>query len=497
MRDNELFSLAKEGWLLISIAAPAVTVQFCVMFIFPQTASTVGRELGTEQLAGFSLASLTGNLTILSVMVGALTAADTLMPRAFGAGSYEEVGRLAIRGVAMCTVLLLPPIIPLLTTMDWIFNQLGQDPIASKLASQWIRVYLLGVPAMLAFRVVQSFLNAQHVVMPLMTASVASCFLVHPFLLHWIVPSMGFVGSGVAVSITQTIMTMIVFLYLYIKPEHHPQTWPAISRKFLVESLQPQPVALFLKLSLGGVLSLSEWWFWEVNCFIVGSFGVVPLCVHTIAYNLVPLLFMIPLGISIGLTVRMGILLATDVPRAKKVATWCMGFTILVGAIVSCSLYMLQVPIVLLFTSDPKVLQGCEEIWPKLCVYIFILHIFSINSAILRALGMQWYIAAIIFGTCWAGALPTIVYFSIYKKGGLDAIWTILPFFYVAMQILLAMCYMVRSDWEDIGSAIREEHVRRRSNSVISIEPEVHCFPSEDSPLLVTPLVTLIKSELI
>ena len=242
MRDDELFSLAKEGWLLISIAAPAVTVQFCVMFIFPQTASTVGRELGTEHLAGFSLASLTGNLTILSVMVGALTAADTLMPRAFGAGSYDEVGRLAIRGFAMCILLLIPPIIPLFTTMDWIFNQLGQDPVAAKLASQWIRVYLLGVPAMLAFRVAQSFLNAQHVVMPLVTASVVSCFLVHPLLLKWIIPSLGFVGSGVAVSMTQTLMSMIVFLYLYIKPEHHPQTWPTISWKFLLESMKLLPL---------------------------------------------------------------------------------------------------------------------------------------------------------------------------------------------------------------------------------------------------------------
>ena len=495
MRHDEKNSLVKEGWLLLSIATPAVAVQLSVLFIFPQTASIVGRQLGTEELAGFSLASLTGNLTILSVMVGALTAADTLMPRAFGAGAYNEVGRLAIRGFAMCVLLLIPPIIPLFTTMDWIFNQLGQDPVASKLASQWIRVYLLGVPAMLAFRVAQSFLNAQHVVIPLVTASVVSCFLVHPLLLRWLVPYLGFIGSGVAVSFTQTIMALIVFLYLYIKPEHHPQTWPGLSRKFLVESLQPQPVALFLKMSLGGVFALSEWWFWEINCFIVGSFGIIPLCVHTIAYNLVPLLFMIPLGISIGLTVRMGILLATDVPRAKKVATWCMGFTILVGAIVSGSLFLLRVPIVLLFTNDPKVLQGCEEIWPKLCIYTFILHIFGINSAILRALGMQWHIAAIIFGTCWVGALPTIVYFSIYRGGGLDAIWTILPFFYIIMQFLLAMCYTVGCSWEDIGHSIREEHLRRRSNSINPVAIEVADFHCENSPLLLSPLATVIISE--
>jgi Na+-driven multidrug efflux pump len=74
------------------------------------------------------LASLTGNLTVLSVMVGALSAADTLMPRAYGTGTYKEVGRLGVRGFVMCTLLLIPPIIPLFTTMEWIFDQLGQGP---------------------------------------------------------------------------------------------------------------------------------------------------------------------------------------------------------------------------------------------------------------------------------------------------------------------------------------------------------------------------------
>jgi MATE family multidrug resistance protein len=58
--------------------------------------------------------------------------------------------------------------------------------------------------------------------------------------------------------------------------------------------------------------------------FIAGSFGVVALCAHTIAYNLIPLLFMLPLGISIGLTVRIGTVIAYDAQRAKLMAGWTM-----------------------------------------------------------------------------------------------------------------------------------------------------------------------------
>jgi hypothetical protein len=179
--EPEEFNLWKESKMLLQIALPAVAVQFSVLFIFPQTAAMVGTVLGTNELAGFSLGSLVGNLTCLSVMVGALTAADTLMPRAFSAERYTEVGRLAVRGFVMCAALLVVPVIPLCTVMEWIFDALGQDEYASHLASEWIKVYLIGVPGMLLFRVIQSFLNAQHTVMPLVYASVFACFVFHPW----------------------------------------------------------------------------------------------------------------------------------------------------------------------------------------------------------------------------------------------------------------------------------------------------------------------------
>lgn len=47
------FSIWSESGLLFNIALPSVAVQLSVVLIFPQTASDVGRHLGTEQLAGF------------------------------------------------------------------------------------------------------------------------------------------------------------------------------------------------------------------------------------------------------------------------------------------------------------------------------------------------------------------------------------------------------------------------------------------------------------
>lgn len=91
-----------------------------------------------------------------------------------------------------------------------------------------------------------------------------------------------------------------------------------------------------------------------------------------------------------------------------------------------------------------------------MCIFVFVLYVFSINRAIMRALGMQWRIAAVVVSCVWCGALPTIIYMAVYLKQGLDAVWTILPLFYSIMQILLILSY-TRVDWKRVCSGIRDE----------------------------------------
>jgi MATE family multidrug resistance protein len=197
------FDVGHELRLLLHIAQPSVCVQFNMYFLFPQTASSVGLTLGTEELAGFSLGSLVGNLTCLSIMIGALTAADTLMPRAYAAQRYSEVGRLAVRAVTVCIVLLIPPVFILCFATDWILVTLGQDPVTAGLTTSWIRVYLLGLPANCTFRISQRFLIAQHKPWPPVYASIIPSFVLQPILLRILMPIFGFEGSALAIVISR------------------------------------------------------------------------------------------------------------------------------------------------------------------------------------------------------------------------------------------------------------------------------------------------------
>merc|ERR1712157_156937 len=94
-----------------------------------------------------------------------------------------------------------------------------------------------------------------------------------------------------------------------------------------------------------------------------------------------------------------------------------------------------------------------SRIWWKVCTDIFFLFIIGINSGILRALGMQWQMASIVFSVLFCMTLPVVIYLSIYKGGGLDVMWSIIPIAYMILSVGLSLCY-ITTDWNTIRVSI-------------------------------------------
>jgi len=446
------FHLLDEMRSLFRLALPTAAVQFCTFFIFPMTASAIGRNLGPEYLAGFSLASLSGNITCISIIIGSLSACETLQPRAFSLKQYEEVGLISVRALVFCVMVLTPPILMLYTDLYSILTFLGQDTIAAELASNWVRIYICGVPSVLLFRVIQRFLACQNIVVPCAYAAALGLIL-QPLLLRWFMRRFSYIGSALALVCTQWLQLFFSVLIINFTKSFTKETWPELNLNYFEQAVSWKGMYSYGKLGMGGVLSLSEWWFWEIICFISGKFGIIPLCAHSIAYQFVSLSFMLPLGISMGLSVRLGSILTYDVSKAKMLSAYTMGLTILIALLVCTGIYHYQTWIIQLFTNDEDVFVGCSRIWLKVCIHIFFLYILGINGGILRALGMQWKMAATIFIVLWCVALPVITRVCIYQEGGLDLMWSLIPIAYFILNLCLSFCY-ITADWDDIRASI-------------------------------------------
>ena len=280
--NESSFGLFEEICCLFHIALPTVAVQFCTFLVFPMTASVIGRNFEPEYLAGFSLASLSGNITCISIIIGSLSACETLQPRSYGLKKYKEVGLIAVRGFFFCALVLTPPMIILYHYLYHFLIFLGQDPLAASLASSWVKIYLCGIPPVLLFRIIQRFLSCQNIVMPCAYSAALGLFIL-PLLLKIFV---GFGGSALALISTQWLQLFLTLIILkYSTSSYNKETWPGLNYSYLKEALNWEEIKAYGELGIGGVLGLSEWWFWEVICFIAGKFGVVPLCAHSIAYQ--------------------------------------------------------------------------------------------------------------------------------------------------------------------------------------------------------------------
>lgn len=492
------FNLYYELKELFNIAIPTVAVQFCTFIIFPITASFVGRNLSDDDMAAFSLASLSGNLTCISIIIGTLSAAETLQPRAFSLGEYEKVGTLAIQGLIMCIISLSLPIIVLMKCIKMIFSLLGQDPIVTNLCVQWIHVFIWSVPFILLFRVTQRFLACQNIVLPCLVGSSISSLLIHPLLLHWCITYFGFRGSAFSIVMTQFLQLILTFLYLSRTKSYVKDTWHGINLEVMKKVFDRRDLAKFAKLSLGGIFALSEWWYWESICFVAGRLGVLSLCVHSVTYQLIPLIYMIPLGFSIGLSVRMGQLLPVNVDKAKLLAVYTMALVSILALAVTCILYFNQLWIVSLFTTDQDVMKGCSAIWPHVCTYILGLYIFCLNSGILRALGLQFRMGITIILVLWCFSLPCILYVCIFGEfsdadesndddvgvGGLVIMWRIILWSYNLLNIGLIICYAT-ADWHEIGrnAAYSTKELIVQVEDDLSYDQEVK-IPTDTSSLL-------------
>jgi len=275
--------------MLVRLSAPSAMIQLCNMLQWVYTSSYVGRNFGKSYLAGFSLANIIGNLFGQSIILGVLSAVETLAPQAFGSKRYKEVGLICLRGGIICFIFLLP-FVPVWYNVDSILITLNQPETATIAAYHFLSIYVFGFPALIYNATVQRFYQAQNVATPLLVLSCVSLIL-HPLLVQICVDAYGYDGAPVAHVLSLYVAAFLTTGLLACTKNHHSETLPSDIHFSSLTWVSFKPV---FRLAVPGVFSMSEWWFWELVCFFAGEFGVVELASHSIAYSLIPLCFMIP-----------------------------------------------------------------------------------------------------------------------------------------------------------------------------------------------------------
>ncbi|RUR55954.1 MATE family efflux transporter [Vreelandella populi] len=165
-------------------------------------------------------------------------------------------------------------------------------------------------------------------------------------------PALGAFGCGIATAISMWTMTLAMMFYTRRGRAYkgvslwERLTLPQLSGiKELIVVGMPIGVAIFVEVTLFTLIAL-----------FIASLGEVTVGAHQIALSYTSILFMLPLSLSMALTVRVGNTLGQNrLSLARQVAWNGVVVSILIAAFNSLFLWLTARPVIALYTSNPEI----------------------------------------------------------------------------------------------------------------------------------------------
>ncbi len=308
--------LAGEFAETLRLAVPMMLTQLGQIAMMTTDLAFIGR-LGDPAVAA---AALAGTVYFVSFTfgMGLMSAVAPLTAQAFGAGDARRIRRSLRAGLWVALFISLPMMASPLYG-EQILLTLGQAPRSAALAQHYLYGLAWGIAPALGFIALRGMMGAVNRPQPplwiTLAAIPANALLVY-LLIHGLfgLPELGLLGAGLATTLVNfgTFVAALAIL-AFRKPfaEYQPLArlwridWPLMRQ--LVEIGAPISFSLLMEYGLFSSAAL-----------LMGLIGTTALAAHQVALQVTAVLFMIPLGIGMAATVRVGHAFGRNEPAAVR-----------------------------------------------------------------------------------------------------------------------------------------------------------------------------------
>ncbi len=304
--ENETASghLMAELIETMRLATPMAAQQLGQIAMMTTDLAFIGR-LGGEALAAAALAG-TVYFIAFTVGMGLMSAVAPLAAQAYGAGSAGQVRR-ALRAGLWAGLLIALPIMAFPLRGEQILLGLGQAQGPAHLAQDYLFGLAWGVAPALWFIAIRGFMGAVNRPEPVLWITLAA--IPANALLVWLLmygefglPKLGIFGTGLASSIVN-FGTLAAGLWFATRRPPFVD-YRVLTRFWRIDwSLMRQLVTIGAPISVAFLL---EYGMFSAAALLMGWLSTDALAAHQIALQVVAILFMVPFGISMAATVRVG-----------------------------------------------------------------------------------------------------------------------------------------------------------------------------------------------
>ena len=344
----------REARALLRLAGPIIASQVAQVLMGLTDAVMSGHAGASQQaVVALGVALWIPALVTLMNMVGALS---PVIAHHFGAGDLGAVARDTREGIWLAAVAGLLPLALVPWAPDFLVLA-GIEPALAQRTGVFLWGIGLGLPATMVYRALAFYSASIGRTRPIAILSFVGLAL--NAALNWVfiyghfgLPAMGGAGCGWATGIGMWVslaclaawtMRAPAYRPTYVWRDWRPPTWAA--QRHLLRIGLPMGAAGFVEVTAFTSVAV-----------MVGRFGSAQIAAHQIALNFASLVFMLPMGLSSAVAIRIGQSLGARDPRAARRIGWtglAIGLVIALVATIPCT--VLRHEVAAFYSSDAAV----------------------------------------------------------------------------------------------------------------------------------------------
>jgi MATE family multidrug resistance protein len=380
-------------------------------------------HVGTVELAAVAFVNSLFFLGF-ALGIGLFAAVSVQVSHAYGASRHESVSASLRHGLIvsiMIGLFLALVYCALSARLEW-FRQPEEVTMVSPSYLRWLALSFIPMVPMLTLKSFSEALNNPWPVLWLMLGTVVlNVGLNYVFIFGNLgFPKMGLNGAGLATFLARVAGFVAVLLYLLKSPVMRPR----LPQRWLAP-IDWAAIWKLLKFSLPISVQVSFEFAVFIACsLLMGQFGSRALAAHQIAFTCASTTFMLPLGLSMALTIRVGHAIGSE--QWLSCRRMILGANFMIVAVMSCTAIAFigfGTEIASSFTQDLHVIQMAAAFLVVTGVYQVFDGVQVTSMAALRGMHDVYIPTWINFGTFFLFAIPLGVVLAFYMKIGGIGLW--------------------------------------------------------------------------
>ncbi|RFU65411.1 MATE family efflux transporter [Peribacillus glennii] len=315
-------------------------------------------KYSTDDVAGVSIGSSIW-VPVYTGLSGILLAITPIVSQLIGARNKKSVPFSILQGVYLAAAMALLVMLIGSFVLNPILQGMSLTANVHRVAHDYLVALSIGMVPLFIYNVLRSFIDSlgQTRVSMIITLLALPINVALNYLLiygKFGFPELGGVGSGYATAITYWIITIIAVVVII---KIHPFSDYQIFKTFYKVSFKEWASLLKIGVPIGFSIFFETSIFAAVTLFM-SEYDTITIASHQIAMNFASFLYMMPLSISMALTIVVGFEAgAKRLQDAREYSVIGIIMAVSMSLLCALAIFFFREPVASLYTEDEKVMQ--------------------------------------------------------------------------------------------------------------------------------------------